>query len=99
MSQSPPASWYCLELGDGLLAVTPLQAIAQAFWQMYPEPDVPVDRAVFSRHRLDGLHCEVTVYFSPGLFALAQRFGAHACQQPGPDDLELLHGSRQALHS
>ncbi len=97
MSQSPQALWYCLDLGDGLLAITPLNAIEDAFLQLYPGSEASADAAVFSRHRLDGLHCEVTVYFSPALSSLAQRFGAQACQRPRHNDLELLHGSSQAL--
>ena len=97
MTSPDHASWYRLALGDGLLAITPLNAIEDAFAQLYPSADTPLDAAVFSLHRLDGLHCEMTLYFSPALAGLAQQFGAQPCQRPGHNDLELLHGSAQAL--
>lgn len=87
-------SWYRLLLGDGLLATTPLNDIEDAFLQLYPGGDAPMGAAVFSEHRLEGLHCQVTVYFSPTLSSFARRFGAQPCLQPVNTDLELLHGTR-----
>ena len=96
MSAAPRLRWSCRTLGDGLLASVPLNEIQQAFAQLYPQA-VPPDAAVFLRHRLDGLQCEVTVFFSPGVDALARQFGAHRCYQPAPADVELLIGSAEAL--
>lgn len=97
MSVEPGSSWYCLVLGDGLLATVPLNDIEAAFGQRYPRGEAPPDAAVFSRHRLDGLQCEVTVFFSPSLVDLARRFKALPCAKPGTRDLELLVGSVEAL--
>ncbi|TKA92141.1 hypothetical protein [Halopseudomonas bauzanensis] len=90
------SSWYCLALGDGLLATVPLNDIEDAFRQLHPA-EAPPGAAVFSRHRLDGLQCQVTVYFSPALAGLARSFNAHPCGVPESHDLELLVGSAQAL--
>ncbi|EZQ18781.1 hypothetical protein DHB74_12225 [Pseudomonas sp. G11-1] len=90
------SSWYCLALGDGLLATVPLSDIEDAFRQLHPA-EAPPGAAVFSRHRLDGLQCQVTVYFSPALAGLARSFNAHPCGVPEGHDLELLVGSAQAL--
>ncbi|SDR80120.1 hypothetical protein SAMN05216198_0456 [Halopseudomonas litoralis] len=97
MSVEPEPFWYCLALGDGLLATVPLSDIEEAFGQLYPRGEAPPDAAVFSRHRLDGLQCEVTVFFSPSLADLARRFKAHPCARPRTRDLELLAGSAGAL--
>lgn len=96
MSAQVRSSWYCLALGDGLLATVPLNDIEDAFRQLHPA-EAPPDAAVFSRHRLDGLQCQVTVYFSPALAILARTFNAHPCGVPGGHDLELLVGSPDAL--
>lgn len=97
MSAEARSSWYCLALGDGLLASVPLHDIEDAFRQLYPDAQAPPDTAVFSRHRLDGLQCQVTVFFSPALAELARSFHAHPCAKPGSHELELLVGSAQAL--
>ncbi len=97
MSSQSGASWYCLALGDGLLASIPLHDIEDAFRQLHPHGETPPDAAVFSRHRLDGLQCQVSVFFSPALADLARRFKARPCPRPGTDALELLVGSAQAL--
>lgn len=97
MSAATEPSWFCLALGDGLLATVPLNDIEEAFGQLYPRGETPPDAAVFSRHRLDGLQCNVTVFFSPALADLAKRFKAHPCAKPGARDLDLLAGSAGAL--
>lgn len=96
MSAGPQLRWRCRSLGDGLLASVPLNEICQAFIELYPAA-APPDAAVFVRHRLGGLQCEVTVFFSPAVAELGRRFGAHLCYPPGPDTVELLAGSAQAL--
>ena len=96
MSAETPLRWYCRSLGDGLLASVPLNDIQQACNQLYPQA-VPADAAVFLRHRLDGLHCDTTVFFSPPLAQLARQFGAHLCYPPREDEVELLIGSAGAL--
>ena len=96
MSAAPGLRWSCRTLGDGLLASIPLNEIQHAFAQLYPQA-VPPDAAVFLRHRLDGLQCEVTVFFSPGVDALARQFGARRCYPPLPAEVELLIGSAAAL--
>lgn len=96
MSAESQLSWYCRSLGDGLLATVPLNDIQDAFTQLYPER-VPPDAAVFVRHRLDDMHCEVTVFFSPALAALARQFSAHHCYRPAAEDVELLVGSAGVL--
>lgn len=64
--------------------------------QLYPET-VPSDAAVFVRRRLDGMQCEVTVFFSPPLATLARQFGAHHCYRPAAEEVELLVGSAEVL--
>ena len=96
MSVETALRWYCRSLGDGLLATVPLDDIQQAFVQRYPVA-APPDAAVFLRHRLEGMHCEVTVFFSPALADLARQFGAHLCYRPVADEVELLVGSDSAL--
>ncbi|MDY3196735.1 MAG: hypothetical protein RBT58_00015 [Pseudomonadaceae bacterium] len=95
MSADDPARWYCCSLGDGLQAAQPLDAIRQAFVRRYPV--VTPDTAVFLRHRLEGLHCDTTVFFTPALADLAREFGAHRCYPPDAGEVELLIGSDQLL--
>lgn len=96
MSAGTQPGWFCRSLGDGLLAAVPLNEIQQAFLELYPGV-IPPDAAVFLRHRLEGMHCEVTVFFSPVLAGLARQFGAHRCYQPAAETVELLVGSAESL--
>ena len=96
MSAEPQLRWRCRSLGDGLLASVPLNEICLAFDELHPA-GAPSDAAVFMRHRLDGLQCEVTVFFSPAVDELGRRFGAHLCYPPEPEAVELVVGSATAL--
>lgn len=96
MNAESRSDWFCRSLGDGLLATVPLNEIEQAFARLHPVA-APSDAAVFVRHQLDGLQCEVTVFFSPSLAALAKEFGAHRCYPPAVGEVELLAGSTAAL--
>ena len=82
-------TWFSKELGDGILAYAPKEAIQQAFFA----ETRPMEMAVFTRHELEGrLQCEVVAYFSPAAKALAQQMHAQACEKPSPEDLDLLAG-------
>ena len=96
MSAEPQLRWRCRSLGDGLLASVPLNEICQAFDELHPA-GAPSDAAVFMRHRLDGLQCDTTVFFTPALADLAREFGAHRCYPPDAGEVELLIGSDQLL--
>jgi hypothetical protein len=86
-------TWFSKELGDGLLAFAPKEAIHLAF----AAHEGSADRAVFTRHELEGrLQCEVMAYFSPAAKDLAQAMGAQPCERPLPHDLDLLAGSPKA---
>ncbi len=87
-------TWFQLSLGDGLLADLPIGEIEQHYRGLYASTGCPADLAVFKRHELGhGLHCEVTVYFSPAATALAQHFAASPCLPPPRPGLELLAGN------
>lgn len=96
MNAESRSDWFCRSLGDGLLATVPLNEIEQAFARLHPVA-APWDAAVFVRHHLEGLQCEVTVFFSPALAELARQFGAHQCYPPDAAQVELLAGSPAAL--
>ncbi len=80
--------WYSKALGDGLLAAESLHQIEQRL-----RPRCVDDKAaVFIRETSEGLQCEITVYFSPALSAVAESIGAVPCAPPSRAGLSLLIG-------
>ncbi len=89
--------WFQLSLGDGLLADLPIREIEQHYRNSYAASGHPADLAVFKQHELGhGLHCVVTIYFSPTASALAHHFAASPCLPPLRSGLELLAGDTQS---
>jgi len=86
-------SWYCLSLGDGMLAPTPSAEIEEEFMQSFLAAGRPLDMAVFTRPESEGrLHCEIIAYFSPGAGEVAKAFEAEPCPRPARSGLGLLAG-------
>ena len=91
------ANWFSLALGDGVLAFEPKEALREQFPAAYNAAGQPAHMAVFTRHEMEGrLQCEVIAYFTPAASALAQHMGAEPCEQPTPDELDLLAGDTEA---
>lgn len=91
------SSWFAQNLGDGMLAMAPLQRIEERVLSLDESVRGQAELAVFVRHESEGhLHCEVTVYFSPAAAEVAQAFDARPCQRPSPGGLSLLAGAEAA---
>ncbi|WP_339671563.1 hypothetical protein [Dasania marina] len=90
-------SWFLKNLGDPLLANPALAEIEDLFIAGYKAVGGPDDRAIFMRHESEGrLHCDVVVYLSPPLYALAAELDAQPCRPPVINGLSLLVGSERA---
>lgn len=90
-------NWYSLGLGDGMLADMPSDEIRAAFVRLFPDGQIPLGAAVFTRHESEGrLHCEVVAYFSPAAADVAEVFDAEPCQKPVRAGLGLLTGDESA---
>ena len=88
--------WYCVSLGDGMMAPTPTAEIEEAFLPVFTAAGKPADMAVFTRPESEGrLHCEVMAYFSPAAQAVAEAFDAEPCQKPTRAGLGLLAGGKE----
>ena len=86
--------WFCLHLGDGILAAMPLARIEDLFRVEYDRAGAPKGMALFVRQRSEGrVHCEVSVYFSPAAAAVARAAGAEPCGQPPRHGLGLMAGA------
>lgn len=86
--------WYCVHLGDGILASAPLARIEDRFREEYQRAGAPKDMALFVRHQSEGsLHCEVSIYFSPAAAAVARALGADPCGRPLRHGLGLVIGA------
>ena len=86
--------WYCLSLGDGMMAPTPSAEIEERFQESFAAAGKPDDMAVFTRPESEGrLHCEVIAYFSPAASDVANAFDAEPCEKPARAGLGLLAGS------
>lgn len=91
---SPPSVWHVLNVGDPLLADQQLESVLQAVDEACRQ--ALDDLAVFQRFESEGrLHCELKLYFSPGLEALARSLGARPCGVPAPHGLAYFAGSEQ----
>jgi hypothetical protein len=91
------SSWFCLNLGDAMLADEALGRIQDLFRSSYAKAGAPSGMALFLRHESEGrLHCEVKLYFSPMSDAVARSVRAKPCKQPSRDGLSLLAGSEDA---
>jgi hypothetical protein len=87
------SAWYCLSLGDGMIASGPSEEIEERFRQSFISAGRPSDMAVFTRPESEGrLHCEVMAYFSPAAAKVATVFDAQPCEKPERAGLSLLAG-------
>lgn len=90
--------WHMLNLGDPLLADAHLGQALEAARSACAE-QFGAELAVFERHESEGrLHCELKLYFSPGLDELARSLGGKPCRPPTPYGLARVAGSEQAAH-
>jgi hypothetical protein len=86
-------SWYCVSLGDGIMAATPSTEIEETFLRAFAAVGRPPEMAVFTRPESEGrLHCEVVAYFSPATQEVAKSFDAQPCEKPAWAGLGLLAG-------
>ena len=91
------SQWFSLPLGDGVLAFEPKDALREQFPAAFQAAGQPAHMAVFTRHEMEGrLQCEVIAYFTPAAGALARQTGAQPCEQPSPNELDLLVGDAGA---
>jgi len=88
-------AWHRLSLGDALLAESELARIRCRFTA---DPAAALaDAAIFSRHESEGrMHCELVLYLSPALSALAAGLGACPCSRPARAGLGLAAGEEEA---
>jgi len=87
--------WYCLSLGDGLMAPMPSAEIEERFQESFVAAGKPDEMAVFTRPESEGrLHCEVIAYFSPAAWDVAKAFDAEPCEKPARAGLGLLAGKQ-----
>src|SRR5262249_2035242 len=90
-------TWYSINLGDGIMAVTPSAEIEEKFQQSFIAAGRPSDMAIFTRLESEGrLHCEMMAYFSPAAQDVAKAFDASPCAKPARAGLGLLAGDEQA---
>jgi len=86
------STWFKKELGDAVMAAPVLETIKEQHAALY---DVGIDDSPSVYVRYDaggGLHCEVTVYFSPTAATLANSFHAEVCGTPVLTGTSLLAG-------
>ena len=89
-------TWRSINLGDGIMAVTPSAEIETLFQQVFTAAGKPADMAVFIRHESGNLHCEAVAYFSPAASAVAEALDAEPCEKPARAGLGLLAGDTHA---
>lgn len=91
MTELSSPHWYCLDLGDAMLATPRLDELCTAFTLALTSGQHR--GGLFVRHESEGqLHCAVKVYFSPGVATVAKRLGAVRCPPPRNSGLSLLVG-------
>lgn len=83
--------WSRWDVGDPTLAEPLLEALRA---ELAP---VPAGEAVLQKLESGDLHCQLILYFSPGLRAIACRHNATSCAAPDSDGLSLLLGDSSLL--
>jgi hypothetical protein len=90
-------NWFLKNLGDAMLASDQQDRIEQLLLSAYADAGNPKEMAAFTRHESEGrLHCEVKIYFSPILVAVAREVNAEPCEKPSPDGLSMLAGAQDS---
>jgi len=90
-------NWYSINLGDGIMAVTPSDEIKEIFLQSFNAAGRSPDMAVFTRYEAEGrLQCDVIAYFSPAAADVAKVFDTEPCEKPAPEGLGLLAGDESS---
>ncbi|UJJ31147.1 hypothetical protein [Halopseudomonas maritima] len=87
------AGWSRWVVGDPTLAEPLLEALRA---ELAP---VPCGEAVLQKLESGDLHCQLILYFSPGLHAIACRHGAVPCPKPESSGLSLLLGEDSPIQS
>ena len=87
------AGWSRWVVGDPMLAEPLLEALRA---ELAP---VPAGEAVLQKLESGDLHCQLILYFSPGLQTTARRHGAAACPSPDSTGLSLLLGDGSLVQS
>jgi hypothetical protein len=83
--------WHSLPLGDALTAHVTLERIRESLEAHYGAAHRPANAAVYVRHEATGgLHCDVTVFFSPEATEFARGLGATPCNTPIVGELQRL---------
>lgn len=86
-------TWHALDLGDAMMASEPMEQIRQAFDEFVSQKGISPEDAIFTRNDSEGrLHCQVTAFFSPATYHIAEMFDAEPCEKPNRDNLDLLVG-------
>lgn len=87
--------WYSKDLGDGMMAYLPLEAIEAEFEPRFEAAGRPDNMAVFKQHEFgSGLHCNATAYLSPAAAEVARACDATPCPPPPADDITLVAGNK-----
>ncbi|MGC3962165.1 MAG: hypothetical protein QM803_02260 [Rhodocyclaceae bacterium] len=87
-------SWSSKILGDGVEALLPLRALQSEFEVHWHRAGCPAGATLYVLHAQTGLHCQVTVYFSPAASDIASALDATPCAPPPSQDrLERLAGA------
>lgn len=84
------SSWFKKELGDAVMAAPDLETLKSQLAESIRAVDDQAPAVFVHYHSPGGLHCEVTVYFSPAAAALATAINAQPCAKPVTAAMSLL---------
>ena len=80
-----------------MLAGDQQDRIKELLLRAFSDAGSPAEMAAFIRHESKGrLHCEVKIYLSPMLIAVAKSVDAAPCEKPSPVGLRLLAGTQDS---
>ena len=90
-------AWLKKNLGDAVMAAPELETLKEKFAATFKQPNFN-SAAIFVHYdSTNHLHCNVTVFFSPGAIDLALSVNAEVCKKPFSAGLFLLCGSAEIL--
>jgi len=85
-------TWFRKELGDAVMAAPALETLKEQHAAMYGNAATDAPQVYVRYDASGGLHCEVTVYFSPDAESLAKLFHAEPCAAPSMIGTSLITG-------
>lgn len=89
-------NWYCIDLGDAIMATTRLYSLQDQLTAIYEKAGNSEHEQMLAlyRHESGEIHCKIKLYISAAFQEVLCLQDALACEAPLHSDLSILVGKR-----